>query len=81
MVTWLRELLGLGVAEQWIVSGLLGGLGFFVLVALLRAGVYIQRYGFLNYLKASFEIRDESWGLILILLMLATLCTLAFWRK
>lgn len=81
MATWVRELLGLGAAEQWIVSGLLGGFGFFVLVALLRAWVYIRRYGFINYLKSAFEIRDETWGLIFLLAAVGTLAVLAFWRK
>ena len=81
MVTWLRELLGLGVAEQWIASGLLGGFGFFMLVALLRAAAAIRQYGFLNYLRSAFEIREETWGLIFLLTAVATLCVLAFWRK
>jgi hypothetical protein len=81
MIQWIRELLGLGVAEQWIAAGLLGGLGFLILVAFLHAGAYIHRYGFVNYLKASFRINEDSWGLIILLIMVAALATLAFWRR
>ena len=75
-MNWLRSWLPLGVANQWVVGGLLAGLAILIFLALLHAVLYIRSYGFRNYLASTFRIENESWRLIGILLLVAMACAM-----
>jgi hypothetical protein len=77
-VDWLRSWLTPSVSNQWVVVGLVGGLSILVLVSLLRAILYIRQFGLWNYLKTTFQIENETWRLIGILLLLAMAAAMVF---
>jgi len=64
-----REWLRPAVSNQYVVVSFLAALGILVLAFLVRSGVYIYRFGIVNWLKSTFEIEGESWRLIGILLL------------
>jgi hypothetical protein len=77
MTHWLPE----GTFSHGVVGGLLVGMGFFVLVCLLRALAHIREYGLWNYLKSTFRVQNDSLGLFLGLLTLLLVVTLFFRRE
>jgi hypothetical protein len=68
------------ISNQWVVFGIGGGLSLLVLYFLFRSGLYIKRFGFVNWLKATFRIESESWRLIGILLLFAIAVALMYVR-
>ena len=69
MIEFWREWLNPLISNQWVMVGLGSGLGLLVLYALIRSGVYIRRFGFVNWVKSTFRIENESWRLIGILML------------
>jgi predicted membrane-bound dolichyl-phosphate-mannose-protein mannosyltransferase len=74
----LRPWMALVAANQWVVAGLIAGLSILVLAFLLRSAVYVARFGFVNWLKSTFQIQGESWRLIGILLLLMMAAAMVF---
>jgi len=70
-----------GTFDRGVVGGALLGMGFFVLVCLLRAGTVIRHYGLGSYLKSAFRIENDSLGLFLVLLVLLFVTILCFRRE
>jgi len=75
---WIEWWSPLIVNNQWVVFSLGAGLGLLVLVALVRAVLYIKEFGFKSYLRSTFTIENETWRLIGILLLLAMACAMVF---
>lgn len=69
MIEFWKEWLRPAASNQYVVVSLLAGLGLLALAFLARSGVYIYRFGFVRWLKATFQIEGESWRLIGILLL------------
>ena len=69
MIEFWREWLNPVISNQWVVFSIGGGLGLLVLYFLFRSGLYIKRFGFVNWLKTTFQIDSESWRLIGILML------------
>lgn len=69
-----------GTLTRGAVGGLLLGMLFFVVVCMMRALVYIRRYGLWCYLKSALTIENDSLGLFLVLLTLL-LVTVLFFRS
>jgi hypothetical protein len=74
----LRSWIGLAMANQWVVAGLAVGLGILVLAFLVRSAVFVARFGMVNWLKSTFQIENESWRLIGILLLLGMAAAMVF---
>ena len=69
MIEFWKEGLRPAVSNQVVGVSLLAGLGLLVLAFLVRSGVYIVRFGFVNGVKSKSRIEGESWRLIGILLL------------
>lgn len=80
MIEFWREWLDPVVSNQWVVFGIGSGLGLLVLFFLLRSGLYIKRFGIVNWLKSTFQIENESWRLIGILLFVGFAVALMYLR-
>ena len=80
MIEFWREWLSPVVSNQWAVFGIGSGLGLLILFFLFRSGLYVHRYGFVNWLKATFRIDSESWRLISVLLLVAIAVALMYVR-
>jgi hypothetical protein len=80
VIEFWREWLNPVISNQWVVFSIGGGLGLLVLYGLFRSGLYIKRFGFVNWLKATFRIENESWRLIGILLLFAIAVALMYVR-
>jgi hypothetical protein len=80
MIEFWRDWLNPVISNQWVVFSIGGGLGLLLLYFLFRSGLYIRRYGFRNWLRATFQIDSESWRLIGILLFVAIAAALMYLR-
>jgi len=80
VIEFWREWLNPVVSNQWVVFGIGSGLGLLVLYFLFRSGLYIKRFGFVNWLRATFRIDSENWRLIGILLLFAIAVALMYVR-
>ena len=80
MIEFWREWLHPVISNQWVVWSLGLGLGVLVLAFLFRSGLFIHRYGFVNWLKCTFQIDSESVRLIGILLFVAIAVALMYLR-
>jgi hypothetical protein len=69
VIEFWREWLRPAVSNQYVVISFGTGLGILVLAFLIRSGVYIHRFGIINWVKSTFQIEGESWRLIGILLL------------
>jgi hypothetical protein len=69
VIEFWREWLRPAVSNQYVVVGFFAGLGILVLAFLIRSGVYVYRFGFVNWVKSAFRMEGESWRLIGILLL------------
>ena len=80
MIEFWRDWLNPVISNQWVVFSIGGGLGLLLLCFLFRSGLYIRRFGFRNWLRATFQIDSESWRLIGILLFFAIAMALMYLR-
>jgi len=80
VIEFWREWLNPVISNQWVVFSLGGGLGILVLYFLFRSGLYIRRFGVVNWLKSFYQIEAESWRLIGILLFVAIAVALMYLR-
>jgi hypothetical protein len=71
---WLPE----GTFDRGVVSGLLVGMAWFVLVSLYRSALYIGEFGLWRWLTSALRIEQDSLGLILLLLILLLVTVLTF---
>jgi hypothetical protein len=80
VIEFWREWFRPAVSNQYVVLSIGIALGILVLYGLIRAGIYIHHFGFVNWLKATFKIDTESWRLIGILLFVAVAVALMYMR-
>ena len=80
MIEFWREWLNPVISNQWVIFGFGSGLGLLVLYGLFRSGLYIHRFGFVNWLKTTFRIDTENFRLIGILLLVAIAVALMYIR-
>ena len=80
MIEFWREWLNPVISNQWVVLSFGGGLGLLVLWFLLRSGLYIKRFGVVNWLKSTFQIESETWRMIGIL-MLVLIAVAMVWTQ
>ena len=69
-----------GTFDRGVLGGIVLGMLFFVLVALLRAYLRIRSFGLWNYLKSALTIQRDSLGLFLTLLTLLLAVILVYRR-
>ena len=78
MIEFWREWLRPVASHQWVVFGLFSGLGVLVLLFLIRSGLYIHRFGVINWLKSFYQVQNESWRLIGILMLFVMAAAMVF---
>ena len=80
MIEFWREWLNPVISNQWVVFSFGGSLALLALYFLFRSGLYIGRFGFRNWLRATFRMDSESWRLIGMLLFVAIAVALMYLR-
>ena len=78
MIAFWREWLNPVISNQWVMFSLGGGLGLLVLFFLFRSALYVHRFGFINWLKSFYQVENESWRLIGILMLFVIAAAMVF---
>jgi hypothetical protein len=78
VIEFWREWLNPVISNQWVMTSLAGGLGLLLAWFLFRSGLYIRRFGLVNWLKSFYRIENESWRLIGILMLFVIAAAMVF---